>query len=109
VKSTQTPPLAAPVVERRPPHRYTLHLEFAAANAMAARELAVNLAEGLGLLRPEIETYSALLSAGERWCEPQPVFCLSAGPGGVFCADLAGHPGWHAEAGINGLRWGQDR
>lgn len=65
----------------------------------------MDVAEGLGLLRPEVQTYSALLSADGRWGDPQPVFCLAAGPGGAFCADLAGHPGLHAEAGINGLRW----
>jgi hypothetical protein len=89
------------------PHRYTLHLDFAATDAKAAQELAVDLAEGLGLLRPDVETYSALLTSDGRWEDPRPVFCLAAGPDGVFCADLAGHPGWHAEAGISGLRWSQ--
>jgi hypothetical protein len=90
---------------RQPSHHYTLHLDFAATNAAAAQTVAVDLAEGLGLLRPEIETYSARLSTVDLRGDPQPVFCLAPGPAGAFCADLAGHSGWHAEAGINGLRW----
>ena len=89
-------------------HRYTLHLDFTATDAAAARALAVDVAEGLGLLRPDVETYSARLSRSGQPADLQPVFCLATGPDGAFCADLARHPGWHTEAGINGLRWGRD-
>src|SRR5437762_86988 len=82
-----------------------VHGRAAATTATAAQTVAVDLAEGLGLLRPEIETYSARLSTVDLRSDPQPVFCLALGPAGAFCADLAGHSGWHAEAGINGLRW----
>jgi hypothetical protein len=87
--------------------RYTVHLDFRADDPADARRLAVALAEGLGILRPEMEAYSARLSAGDRWAEAGPVFCLAGGPEGAFCAYPAGHPGWHAEGGVDGLRWGQ--
>ncbi len=34
------------------------------------------------------------------------VFCLADGPYSAFCAYPAGHAGWHAEGGVDGLRWG---
>jgi hypothetical protein len=55
---------------------YTLHLDFAADTATAARELA----EGLGILCPEVQTYSARLSTGGRWSDVEPVFCMADGP-----------------------------
>ena len=60
--------------------RYTVHLDFTASDPAGARELVAALAEGLGILRPEIEAYSARLSAGDRWAEAGPVFCLAGGP-----------------------------
>jgi len=97
--------LSAALRERE--RRYTLHLDFAADDPAQAREVAAALAEALGILRPEVETYSALLSIGGMWSEVETVFCMAGGPDGVFCAELAGHPGWHAEAAVNGLRWGE--
>jgi hypothetical protein len=102
VRSTPTPDGPA---QPRAHHHYTLHLDFAAVDSFTARSLACDLAEGLGLLRPEVETYSARVSGTGRRSDQQPVFCLAAGPNGEFCADLAGHPGSHTEAGINGMRW----
>jgi hypothetical protein len=87
--------------------RYTLHLDFAADGPAKARELAVALATGLGILRPDVETYSARLSAGGRWTDAQPAFCMADGPGGAFCGYPARHEGWHAEGGVDGLRWGE--
>jgi len=86
--------------------RYTLHLDFTADDATRARETAMALAEGLGILREDVDTHSALMSVDHRWGQVQPVFCLASGPDGTACADITGHPGWHAEPGINGLRWG---
>jgi hypothetical protein len=85
---------------------YTLHLDFAIDSPAAARAMAVALAEGLGILRAEVQTYSAQVSAGGRWGDAEPVFCMADGPEGAFCGYPAGHPGWHAEAGVDGLRWG---
>jgi len=68
--------------------------------------VAMALAEGLGILRPEVATYSAAVSAG-GWGDAEPVFCLADGADGAFCADIAGHPGWHSEAGVTGVRWGE--
>jgi len=87
-------------------HCYTLHLDFAAGNSMTARALAVALAEGLGTLCPNVQTYSAVLSTGGRWDDQEAVFCMADGPDGAFCAVIAGHRGLHAEAGPAGQRWG---
>jgi len=81
---------------------YTLHLDFAADSPAAARELAVALAEGLGILRAEVETYSARLSAGGRWVDAELLFCLASRPEGAFCGSAPGRPGSHAEAGATG-------
>ncbi len=86
--------------------RYTLHLDFDADDPAKARESAVALATGLGILRPEVETYSARLSFGSRWTDARPAFCMADGPRGAFCAHAAGHDGWHAEGGVDGMRWG---
>jgi hypothetical protein len=104
--------LTGPGVERRRTSgedekcRYTLHLDFTADNPMRARETALVLAEGLGILRDDVDTHSALLSAAHRWALAETVFCLAAGPEGAVCADITGHPGWHTEVETNGLRWG---
>ena len=86
--------------------RYTVHLDFTADDPAGARSLAVALAEGLAALRPDVEAYSARLSVGEGWAGAAAVFCLADGPYGAFCAYPAGHAGWHAEGGVDGLRWG---
>jgi hypothetical protein len=87
--------------------RYTLHVDFAADDAVQARMLAMALAEGLGILRTEVQTYTAVISKDGRWAEAEPVFCTATGPDGAKCADVVGHPGWHSEAGVKALRWGQ--
>jgi hypothetical protein len=87
--------------------RYTVHLDFTADDPAGARRLAVALAEGLAALHPDVEAYSARLSVGEEWAEAAAVFCLADGPYGAFCAYPAGHAGWHAEGGVDGLRWGE--
>jgi hypothetical protein len=87
--------------------RYTVHLDFMADDAAGARALVMALAEGLAALRPDVEAYSARLSASDAWTDAEAVFCLVDGPYGAFCAYPAGHPGWHSEAGVDGLRWGE--
>jgi hypothetical protein len=86
---------------------YTLHLDFAADDPIKAREKAVALATGLAVLRSDVDTYSARLSAGDHWTDAQPAFCMAPGPGGTSCGYPAWHEGWHAESGVDGLRWGE--
>ncbi len=93
--------------QREPGRQFTLHVDFAADDIGRAHEVALALAEGLGILRAEVATHSAAVSAGGVWGDAEPVFCVADGPEGAFCADVAGHPGWHAESGVNGMRWGQ--
>jgi len=101
-----TPDLLLSAARRERNCRYTLHLDFEADDPMAARELAAALAEALGILRTQVQTYSAAVSEGGMWGEVEPIFCMADGPEGAFCAYGAGHPGWHAEGGVDGLRWG---
>jgi len=93
--------------QREPGRHFTLHVDFTADDPRRAREVAMALAEGLGILRPEVATYSAAVSTGGTWSDAEPVFCMADGPDGAFCADIAGHPGWHSESGITGMRWGE--
>jgi hypothetical protein len=90
----------------RSAHRYTLHLDFITddGDAMA---IAAALADGLAVLRPEVDAYTARLSVPGIATDPQPLFCATTGPEGAVCGDFSGHTGWHAEAGPNGLRWGE--
>ncbi len=96
--------MRAAALERQ--RQYTLRLDFTAGDPSKARALAVTLATALGMLRPDVETYSARLSAGGRWTDAGPAFCLADGPYGAFCAYPHGHHGWHAEDGVDGQRWG---
>jgi len=93
--------------QREPGRHFTLHVDFSADDAQRARETAMALAEGLGILRMEVATYSAAVSTGGAWGDAEPVFCMADGPDGAFCANVAGHPGWHSESGTTGIRWGE--
>jgi hypothetical protein len=76
--------------------RYTLHLDFVAADEQQARRLAEAYAQGLTDLRPEVDGYTARLSAGDDWSRPTAVFCGAPGPDATdVCTDSAGHPGRH--------------
>jgi hypothetical protein len=86
--------------------RYTLHLDFTTDDADKAMIVAAALADGLAVLRPEVDGYTASLSVPGGPNDPQPLFCAVTGPEGAVCGDLNGHPGWHSEVGVNGLRWG---
>ena len=88
-----------------PPYRFTLHVDFTAIDPNLAGAVAATLVLGLGTLCPHVETESALVSAADTPDGRHPVFCGAPGPGGASCEDLHGHPGLHAEAGVNGLRW----
>jgi len=99
--------LLAAVAAQAQGHRYTLHLDFTTDNAAKALALAAALADGMSLLRPEVDAYTARLSVPGTPDEPKPVFCAATGPEGALCGDFYDHPGRHAEAGINGLRWGE--
>jgi hypothetical protein len=87
--------------------RYTLHLDFTTNDAGKAKTLAAALVDGLAVLRPEVDAYAARLSGPGTSGGPQPLFCAATGPEGAVCGDFHGHAGWHAEAGVNGLRWGE--
>jgi hypothetical protein len=78
--------------------RFTVYLDFVAADVGAARAFAAGLAEGLGALCADVDALSALLSpVGLAGCG-EPVFCGVAGPDGRVCADLYGHAGLHGNA-----------
>jgi transcriptional regulator with XRE-family HTH domain len=83
--------------------RYGVHIDFEAPDDAAARGVAVEVAEALGILRPEVETYSAWLSLGA--VDSEQVFCMADGPRGAFCGLPFRHHGTHAEPGVKGLRW----
>jgi hypothetical protein len=87
--------------------RYTLHLDFTTDDADKAMTVAAALADGLAVLRPEVDAYTARLSVPGVPDDPRPLFCAVTGPEGAVCGDFNGHAGWHAEAGVNGLRWGE--
>jgi len=92
-------------VRRERERSYTRHLDSTADDPAAARLITSALAHGLSTLRLEVETYWAQLST-DLWNGAERVFCMGNGPDGAFCAYTSGHPGWHAEAGMDGLRWG---
>jgi len=71
-------------VQREPGRHFTLHVNFTADDPRRAREVAMALAEGSGILRPEVATYSAAVSTGGAWGDAEPVFCMAGGPEGAF-------------------------
>jgi hypothetical protein len=75
-----------------PGHRFTLHLDFTAVDAEQARVLAAALAECLGLLRPEVDAYTAAMSRNSDWAVAQPVFSAIDDSDRRPCADIADHP-----------------
>ncbi|SCL41956.1 hypothetical protein GA0074692_6583 [Micromonospora pallida] len=89
-----------------PPRLYTAHLAFEAAHLTEARERAVEYAEALSLLRPELALGAAACSPAGAWHRAEPLFCGSVGPDEERCADVAGHPGFHHAPGPGGLGWG---
>jgi hypothetical protein len=88
-----------------PPYRFTLQVQFTAVHPDLAGAVAATLVLGLGTLCPHVEPDTARVSPVDTPGGTEPVFCAAVGPGGVSCEDLYGHPGWHAEAGVNGRRW----
>ncbi|MEU4570087.1 hypothetical protein [Micromonospora sp. NPDC023956] len=89
-----------------PPRLYTAHLAFEAAHLTDARERAVEYAEALSLLRPEVALGGAACSPAGAWHRAEPLFCGTVGPDGERCADVSGHPGFHHAPGLGGLGWG---
>jgi len=86
--------------------RVTLHVDLCLDDPGSARDLAIRLATAFGAVYAGVEPYSAQLSTDDRWTDARALFCVADGPFGAFCAYPAGHDGWHAEAGVDGLRWG---
>lgn len=84
---------------------YTLHIDFTAPSFAHAQLIAVNLAEGLGRLRADIDTCSARVSSPTTPDQFQPVFCGARGPDDERCADEPEHGGYHAESGVDGRVW----
>jgi hypothetical protein len=95
------------VHDERAQVRLTLLLDFTVDDVADGWRVAVGLSTALGLLRPEVEPYSARLAAADRPSESVPIFCMADGPHGAFCAYPVGHDGWHAETGVDGMRWGE--
>jgi hypothetical protein len=87
---------------------FTLRLNFSAVDAQSAPAVAAALLQALGTLCPHVEPSSALVSSADQPERARPVFCGAPGPGDACCEDLHGHAGWHAEAGVRGLRWDSD-
>jgi hypothetical protein len=86
------------IVTGRP--RFTVHLDFVAADADAARTFAAGLTEGLGALYADVDAFSAVQSpatAGLAECT-EPVFCGAVGLDGRVCRDLHGNAGLHGNA-----------
>lgn len=76
--------------------RYTLHMDFDAANDEHARLLAEMYARGLNYLRLEVDCYTARVSPGDDWAASWQVFCLAPGPDPAdVCTDIAEHAGRH--------------
>jgi hypothetical protein len=89
-----------------PPRQwFTLQVNFSALNEDAAPAVAAALMQALGALCPHVEPSSAVVAPADGLEHARPVFCAAPGPGDACCEDLYGHAGWHAEAGVRGLRW----
>jgi hypothetical protein len=78
------------------PYTFTLHLNFAARDEDQAALRAVQYAEALNLLRPEVDSYRARVSAQADWPASVPLFCNSPGPSAADCCVYRfGHEGRH--------------
>jgi hypothetical protein len=89
--------------------KFTLHLDFLAVDKEQARLRAEQYARALNMLRPEVDCFTARLSADGDWRCPMAVFCGSPGPHEMdVCVGSAGHPGLHDGPGASG-RWGDDQ
>lgn len=87
---------------------YTLHMQFLAADGRQAVSRARRYVESLNLVRPEVEAYTARVSAGEHLLGTA-VFCGSPGPDVTdVCVDVAGHPGRHHGPGAT-RTWSQEQ
>jgi hypothetical protein len=100
-----TTPARASTVADQPGPGYTLHIDFTAPSFAHAQLIAIDLAQGLGHLRADIDTCSARVSSPTTPEQPQPVFCGARGPDGERCADEPEHGGYHAEGGVDGRAW----
>lgn len=87
----QSPPLS----------RFTLHVDFLAADHSAALDLAEAYTEALNLLRLELDGYTARVSADGDWTRPATVYCGAPGPDpSDVCTRRDGHPGPHRGPGV---------
>jgi hypothetical protein len=88
--------------------RFTLHIDFMAADEHQAHRQTEAYAQGLGQLRSEIDTYTARVSVEGNWSMSTPAFCGAPGPDpNDVCVDSAGHPGLHHGPGATG-QWSED-
>ncbi|HWH01262.1 MAG TPA: hypothetical protein VNV66_18575 [Pilimelia sp.] len=82
-RSTATPALRT----------FTLHLTFLATDIEAARHQAAVYAEALNTLRPEVDSYTARLTAPPLDPASSGVYCSAPGPKvNDMCIDIAGAP-----------------
>ena len=94
--------------EPLPMRLFTVHLDFVAASEPEALVQAVTYAEGMNTLRPEVDCFTARMSADGNWSRSAAVYCGAAGPDeGDVCLDSAGHAGWHHGPGVTD-HWDDD-
>lgn len=84
-------------------YTYLAVIPFMAANDQDARHFLFTTAEGLGVLRPEVDFYRTQIQ-GPGDNKPHDVFCCAPGPRlGQACVDIAGHHTPHRDA--TGTQW----
>jgi hypothetical protein len=88
--------------------RFTLHVDFVAADEAGALRQAEAYAQGLLCLRGEVDAHTARVSADGGWLGAAPVFCGAPGPAvGDVCVRRAGHQGGHRGPGPSG-EWAEE-
>ena len=88
---------------------FTLHISFSARDESHALTRAVQYAEALGILRPEIDFYRAQVSDEDDWSATALVYCREPGPHPMdVCLLRNGHAGRHSGAGHTGS-WTDDQ
>jgi hypothetical protein len=77
-------------------HDFTLHVDFVAGNEDQALLQAEQYLQALGILRTDIDSFQARVSARQDWSTSIGVFCNAPGPDARdCCVSRFGHDGWH--------------
>jgi hypothetical protein len=88
---------------------FTLHVDFQATDEDDAGCRAEVYVQALNLLRPEVDSYRARISAQADWSASVPVFCNAPGPDAMdVCLDRFGHEGRHHGTGPTGW-WSEEQ